>query len=110
MRKTRKMKGGAVIDLRQILLTKPIFNMLKESNISISEFTKQKGNQGFRLHKYNTMKNVNINTLEPVVLKETVYGKTIDGVKKRLYEIVDGRHRITRAIIMNKKTIKATII
>ena len=108
MRKTRRQHGGTLIlDIRQILLTKPILNIL-ESKVDVSGYSKQKGFQGFPLKRMNTLKN-NINSLEPIVVKETKYGKSIDGEKKRLYEIIDGRHRLTKAILQGKKTVRVTI-
>lgn len=114
--KTRKQKGGMLeeIDVRQIFLTKPIKNeILKEkSSIDLSEFPVQKGHQGFTLHKMSAMKKLNLDSLlkrEPIIVKKSKYAKKINGERKQLYELIDGRHRFTRAIIMGKKTIKVKI-
>lgn len=112
---TRKQKGGNFeeLNVRQIILTKPIMNTLESemSNTSfLSQFTKQKGKeQGFKLHKMNTIKKAKFNSLPPITVKKTPYGKNINGKRKRLYELIDGRHRLTRAISLGRKTIKANI-
>jgi hypothetical protein len=112
--KTRKQKGGTIknLDVRQILLTKPIENELRKENINLSRFSLQKGHQGFPLSRINTMKKINYNTLiqrNPITVKKTKYGKNINGEQKQLYELIDGRHRLTRAITLGKKTIKVII-
>jgi len=111
----RKHKGGTVeeINVRQIFLTKPIKNEIKkEKNINLSEFATQHGEQGFRLHKMKSIKKLNYNSLikrEPIKVKKSKFAKKINGERKQLYELIDGRHRVARAITLGKKTIKADI-
>jgi hypothetical protein len=113
---TRKQKGGTInkLDIRQILITKPMLEQIK--NVNMSQFTIQKGNQGFPLTRMKSMKTIKKSKFKsflqknPVIVKSTPYGKTINGEKKRLYELIDGRHRLTRAISLGKKTIQVKII
>ena len=114
--KTRKQKGGTLeeIDIRQVFLTKPIKDgILKEKpTMDLSEFPVQKGHQGFTLHKMSGIKKLNLDSLlrrEPLIVKKSKYAKKINGERKQLYELIDGRHRFTRAVIMGKKTIKVKI-
>lgn len=108
-------KGGGIeeLDIRQILITKPILNEIK--NVNTSQFTIQKGHQGFPLTRMKSMKKIKKSTIKkflqknPILVKSTPYGKSINGTKKRLYELIDGRHRLTRAITLGKKTIKVNI-
>ena len=117
-------KGGNImehIDLRQILITKPIINAVNEYNpdIDLTQFKLSKGKPGFGLSRMEQMMESDFNELlerEPVELKVArtpdgkIIGTKIDGSMKKMYEIINGRHRITRAIIEGYKTIKATII
>ena len=109
------------IDLRQILITKPIINAIKQyvPDIDLSEFKISKGEQGFRLNRMDQMMESNFDELlenEPVELKVArtpdgkMIGAKIDGVMKKMYEIINGRHRITRSIIEGNKSIKAIIV
>lgn len=121
-RKNRYLKKGGTIevDIRQILLTKPIINAIKEydinQTINLDEFKLSKGEQGFKLPRMDRMIEANLDELEPVELKiaRTVDGKIIgtkiDGQMKKMYEIVNGRHRIARSIIDGRKFISANII
>jgi hypothetical protein len=120
----KNKKGGNVteqIDLRQILITKPIINAIKEydPDIYLGEFKISKGEQGFRLNRMEQMMESNFNELlesEPVELKIArtpdgkIIGTKIDGLMKKMYEIINGRHRITRAIIEGHKSIKAVMV
>ena len=53
---------------------------------------------------------------DPVELKVAKHsdgkmiGTKIDGTMKKMYEIINGRHRITRSIIEGHKTIKSNIL
>jgi hypothetical protein len=123
-RRTKRLKGGNVseqIDLRQILITTPIINVVKEYNpdIDMSKFKLSKSAQGFKLSRMEQMMESNFYKLlesEPVELKVArtpdgkMIGTKIDGIMKKMYEIINGRHRITRAIIEGHKTIKANIL
>ena len=117
-------RGGnlnEVVDLRQILITEPIINAVKEYNpeVDLTEFKLSKGQPGFRLPRMEQMMQSNFDELiqnEPVELKVArnnegkMIGLKIDGVMKKAYEILNGRHRIARAIIEDKKTINANIL
>jgi len=101
------------VDLTQILLTKPMINATRKlrSNINVGKFLKQKGTQGFKLTRLNRMQNANLDKLEPVVLKKVKNrGRKIDGVLRQVYEVIDGRHRISTAIASGKTSIRAKII
>jgi hypothetical protein len=109
------------IDLRQILITEPIINVIKEYNsvIDLNQFKLSKSNPGFRLPRMEKMMQSNFDELiqnEPIELKIArnndgkMIGLKIDGTMKKAYEIINGRHRIARAIIDGKKTINAVIL
>jgi len=120
----KRIMGGNLteeIDLRQILITKPIINAVKEYNpdFDSSVFKLSKGEQGFRLSRMEQMMESNFDELlkkEPIELKVArtsdgkMIGTKINGTMKKMYEIINGRHRITRAIIEGNKSIKATIL
>lgn len=81
------------------------------SNVNVSKFLKQQGTQGFKLTRLNRMQHANLDKLEPVVLKKVKNkGRKINGVLKQVYEVIDGRHRITTAIASGKTSIRAKII
>lgn len=123
-KRVKRLIGGNLseeVDLRQILITKPIINAVKEYNpdADLSQFKLSKGEPGFGLSRMEQMMESNFEELlenEPVELKvaKTTEGKMIgakiDGTMKKMYEILNGRHRITRAIIEGHKTIKAIVI
>ena len=105
-RKTIKNKRGGnkteQIDLRQILITKPIINAIKEyvPDIDLNEFKISKGEQGFRLNRMEQMMESNFDELlenEPVELKVArtpdgkMIGSKIDGSMKKMYEIINGK-------------------
>ena len=108
--------------MRQILLTQPILDAVLtiKPAINVSGFKLQKGEQGFALSRMNSMMKANMNALlkaEPVELKtatsadgKRAIGVTIDEVLKPAYEIVNGRHRIARAILTGRATVTATIV
>ena len=88
-------------------------------DLDLNEYKLSKGEQGFRLPRMEQMMESNFNELlqnEPVELKVArtqdgkIIGIRIDGIMKKMYEILNGRHRITRAIIEGHKTINAIII
>lgn len=108
------------IDIRQILLTKPILDSIEEYNpdIDITKFKLSKGEQGFKLTRMERIMESNFDKLineDPVEVKVArsngkIIGTKIDGVMKKMYEIINGRHRITRAIIDGYKMIKVKIV
>ena len=105
--------GSKEVDLQQILLTKPILNATRKlrANVNVSKFLTQRGHQGFKLTRLNRMKNANLDKLEPVVLRKVKgRGRKIDGMLKQLYEVIDGRHRISKAIATGKTRIKARVM
>ena len=118
------IKGGynnEEIDLRQILITTPIVEAVKsiKEDADLSAFKMSKGEQGFKLTRMERMNESNFEELiknEPVELKIArnnegkMIGLKIDGVTKKSYEIINGRHRISKAIIDGRKTINAIII
>ena len=104
------------IDTRQILLTKPMIEVIRSYNpdIDLSQFKISIGEQGFRLQRMERMMLSNFDELisnEPVHVipgknrDGKMIGNKIDGVLKKLYEIIDGRHRVTRAIIEGRITV-----
>ena len=120
MKKSRKNKrkyGGAEeIELRQIAITQPIISAIHEidPDFDLSKFKQSDQPHGFRLPRMERMMEADLNSLlqqEPVevVKAKSMDGRTrgvkIDGVTKILYDIVNGRHRVARAIIDKKPTI-----
>ena len=121
--RTRKQYNGVVeeIQLRQILITQPIRQAIQEYNpaLNVSEYKNSLLPQGFRLSRIEQMMRADFSTLltnDPVELKKAFssegkpLGAKIDGQMKRLYEIVNGRHRIARAILESRPTILANIL
>jgi len=118
----RKYRGGSEeIDVRQIAITQPIINAVKEKepDLDLEEYKISKEPHGFRLSRMESMMDADIDSLlkkEPVEVTQSMSsdgrpkGIKIDGVGKRLYEIVNGRHRVARAIIERKKTIHINIV
>jgi hypothetical protein len=114
-RKNNKNKTQTIeVDIRQILITKPMLNIIntRNSGINTKYLSKEKNSskQGFRLTRSNIMRTLNINSLPPVVLVPSKYGRVIDGKKEQLYEIQDGRHRIVESILLGRSTIHAKLI
>jgi hypothetical protein len=130
MGKTRRkeQQGGSQLDIRQILVTKPIMNAARNAynnnnnnnnkeffNSSIApKYYTQQGQQGFHLTRMKRMKEANLNSLlnsEPIEVRK-IHGKgvKINGALKQAYEIINGRHRLARAISLNKETVKVKII
>jgi hypothetical protein len=123
-KKYRNRIGGnniEQIDIRQILFTKPILDSIKEYNpdIDITEFKLSKGEQGFKLTRMDRMMESNFDKLidkEPIEVKVArtsngkIIGTKIDGVMKKMYEIINGRHRITKAVIDGYKNINVKIV
>ena len=106
--------------LRQLLLTNRIVDAVKTKvpTFDQTNFRMSHLDPGFVLHKMNTMMGHNANTYnkllkdEPVKVTAAINPKSgkkaaikIDEVMKPAYDIIDGRHRVTRAIIEGRKTI-----
>jgi hypothetical protein len=122
--KRRIRRGGnelEQVDIRQILLTKPIINSILEQNpnIDIKQFKLSKGEQGFKLTRMDRMMESNFDKLieqEPIELKVArtsdgkLIGTKIDENMKIMYEIINGRHRISRAIVDGYTNIDSKII
>lgn len=131
--KTKKMRrinkiiyGGnsetvLYVDLRQILISVPIINAVKEYDqcADISDYKKTKEPQGYCLSRMDNMLSLNYEKLleeEPIQLKaaKNLSGKTmgikIDNKIVPLYEIINGRHRVARAIIEKREKIPAIIV
>lgn len=122
-KKKRVKRGGnrtETIDLRQILITRPIIEAVLQHNkeANLDEFRLSKGAQGFALKRMENIMQVDFDELlknEPVELiparnnQGKIIGIKIDGKLKKAYEILNGRHRIARAIIDNRKKINANI-
>jgi len=112
-RKLRQQQGGAPVNLTQIMITKPVVDAIKAArplfDARAENFKMYKGEQGFALNRMAQMMAVvnfdDFLTKNPVSLKAEAM---FNGLP--LYAIVDGRHRVTRAIIQQKQQIEATII
>lgn len=90
------------VPLKSILITDPIVKAAKQINpqVNVQGFKKQPGSQGFALSRINENKNV---TGTPPAILVKPYGNT------GYYEIIDGRHRVTNALVENKENINAQI-
>lgn len=103
------------INIRQILITEPIKTAIIKYNDSV-DFTKfilSNDLNEFRLSRMEQMMLSNFDKLlqtEPVQLKIMNYIIDIDGIESQLYEIINGRHRVARAIIEDMKTIQCHIV
>jgi len=105
------------INIKQIAITEPIVNAVKiaNSSIDVNNLTISKeADQGFGLSRMDRMMEANIDTLlalEPVEVKKIPrMGVKVDGKMQQLYTIVNGRHRIARAILEGKNDIAVKII
>jgi hypothetical protein len=113
-RKLRVQQGGVTVQLIQLLLTEPIVEAITTRRPGfdrrVENFKMSKGEQGFKLSRMDGMMSVlNFDALltsEPIEIKAsmTLPNGTI------LYEIVNGRHRVARAIIEQRQHIEATIL
>ena len=104
------------VDLRQILMTDPIYsaaNTIKGSPVNRNKYVRYRGEQGFGLPRINRMKEADLNKLletDPVVLAKAIgQGRKINGKMKQLYTIKNGRHRVARSMAENRQTIRARI-
>ena len=110
--------------LHQLLLTDRIIDAVKTKVPKFDQSTFRMSHlaPGFVLHKMNTMMGHNSNTYnqllkdEPVKVTAAINPKSgkkaaikIDEVMKPAYDIIDGRHRVARAIIEGRKTILVSI-
>lgn len=124
-RRRRTQKGGEVkkIKLLQVLLTAPIVTAVKkyrpDFDAAAEGFKMSSKDGGFRLSRMDQMMEADIDKLleeEPVELehvydaKGTKRGRKINDEGVLLYDIINGRHRITRSIIENRDEINADII
>jgi hypothetical protein len=109
------------IELRQILITQPIIKAVKDvyPDMEMSQFKTSKQPAGFGLSRMDRMMEEfefdELLRTEPIeITPATKNGKLvgiqIDGKMKKLYEIVNGRHRIARAIIEKHTIIPANIL
>ena len=116
-RRTRQRRiiqtGGETVKLINIMLTQPIIDAVKERkpefDAKAAGFKMSKAAHGFKLARMDNMMQANISELvqaEPVELRPAANHPTL-GV---LYDIVNGRHRVTRSIIDGLPTINATIL
>lgn len=96
------------MDLRQILMTKPILYAIRQINplAETSHYKHQKGEQGFALTRLSDIEK----RTDPIVIKPVLgAGIRFDEKMHQLYEIIDGRHRIAHAASLGKRTIPAII-
>ena len=123
--KRRRHRGGEKIRilLQQILITQPIINAVQkyrpDFDLDTEGFKMSTKEPGFRLSRMERMMEANIDELlenEPVELEHCFTaegkkkGRKINGKGVLVYDIVNGRHRIARAIIEGKTEINADIV
>lgn len=111
---------GQSINIRQLLLTNPIIECatrIRGSAINLTPYTieKDKHQQGFGLGRLEQIQKANLNSLEPITIRKkrnskgrlmgTVINRTMPRVQ--LYTIVDGRHRVAKALAEGRQTIHA---
>jgi hypothetical protein len=109
----------SVVDLRQIRITPSIVSAIERYNPSI-ELSSFKIDRNKFTTPLNRMESImiadpiEIEKLHVKLLNVKRDGKNvgvpIDGTIKALYDIMDGRHRITRSIINGNKQINAIIL
>ncbi len=111
------------INISQILITKPIIDAAIEikPNMQFSHLSIEhnKSKCEFKLIRMENMMNADFEQLlldEPIKVKPSYsnngkpFGKKINGVMKPMYEIIDGRHRICRILILQLSEIDCLII
>ena len=107
------------INLTQLILTFRISEAVKkiDPNKKITNLLVDDGT--FRLSRMDNMMSLDFETLivsEPIQIRKAVsYDGTareivIDGVSLPLYTIVNGRHRVVRALVEDRRTINAVIV
>lgn len=91
------------VSLKNIVLTRPIINAIKQINPSavLKGYKVSSGEQGFILHKLDENLEKDMSTMPPVELKQRSDG---------YYEIQNGRHRVAISIARGLETIKAVIM
>ena len=114
----------AKLDLRQILITLPIANAVisLSPQHDLTQFTMSKLPAGFGLNRIDSITALSpkeFDTLlfeNPIMVKKAVNSKgnglgvKIDHKLMQSYELMDGRHRLARAIAENKTTIYIKLI
>ena len=108
------------MDLRQIIITPPIKKAILEINpeMDLSTFELNKSLAKFPLSRMSLMMSANFEQLlklNPIEIKpKIIHGQKmcclIEGQIKPLYEIINGRHRVARAIIDGHKKINVKIL
>jgi hypothetical protein len=117
------MNNLTKVNIQQVLITQPIIDaalyinpILDTNYLSLG---KDIFNSGFGLNRMENMMNLNLEDLllkEPIVLKPLLnkdgkgFGKIINGKKKQLYEIIDGRHRVCRIILERMTELECIIL
>ena len=120
----RTATGGqrTIVDVRQITITDPIINAIKSltgnDDIDLSMFKRQKGPQGFALPRLEDVRSKNIRAnleqypieLEPIRNRNGAsFGIMIDGERKPIYSIINGRHRFAKAVAEGLTEVSAII-
>jgi len=99
-------------DLRQILITEPIFtaaDTLKGTTVDRTPYLMEKGFQGFPLPRVELFKEDKVQ--QPIIIEPLKNrGRKINGKMLQLYTIIDGRHRVAKALSKDQTTISATIL
>lgn len=132
-RRTRRYRpsfcGGGkriYVDVRQITITEPVRTSIEsltpiqsEAAALLASLKRSPGHQGFSLPRLESFRNKNIKSIleeHPIELdtirnKDAIpFGVQIDGVKKPIYTIRNGRHRFTKAIAEGLTVIPAIIL
>jgi hypothetical protein len=108
----------SVVDLRQIRITPPIVSAVESYNpdIDLSSFKIDRDKFTTPLNRMENMMSADPIVIQDIPVKLVNVkrdgknvGVLIDGTRKALYDIMDGRHRITRSIIDGNKQINAII-
>lgn len=106
------------VDLRQIRITPSIVSAVESysPDIDLSSFKIDRDKFTTPLNRMESMMTADPRVLEKLPIKLAKVkrdgknvGIPIDGTRKALYDIMDGRHRITRSIIEGNKQINAII-
>jgi len=118
-------KKHFLLDIRQILVTKPIMEAARELSVEkeffddviAPQFLLQKGFHGFRLGRLGNFKNKDPSNLHDILNSEPIEirpiqgrGRTVDGKRKQVYEVINGRHRLSLAISLNMKEVNVKIV
>ena len=122
-RNSRTKSGGNLeldLDLRQIFITNAIIATIKKYNPDFdyrSSGFRQGPNAASeapfplgrmdRIMELNPLEFNNLLITEPIEVKPTRLGVLVNGKQLRAYELVNGRHRFTRAILEGRPTINA---